>query len=262
MGHVISISNQKGGVGKTTSAVNLGACLAAAGFRTLLVDMDPQGNATSGVGVDPRSRPASTYDVLVGGTPLHDVVCATQVPRLSLAPSHVDLVGAEVELVGAPDRETRLKAALAPARARYDFVLIDCPPSLGLVTLNALAAADQVLVPVQCEYYALEGLGALTRTVELVRRQINPSLELLGIVLTMADRRNNLSRQVTDEVRAHFGDKVFEAVIPRNVTLAEAPSHGCPILLYNIASIGSQAYLALAREVVGRTRRPQLAYAV
>jgi chromosome partitioning protein len=261
MAQVISISNQKGGVGKTTSAVNLAASLAAAGHRTLLVDMDPQGNASSGVGVDPRSRPGSTYDVLVRGAPLADVICATEVPRLSLAPAHVDLVGAELELVGTPARETRLKAALVPVRGRYDFVLLDCPPSLGLITLNALAAADAVLVPVQCEYYALEGLGQLTRTVELVRRQINPALELLGIVLTMADRRNNLSQQVTAEVRSHFGDKVFSAVVPRNVTLAEAPSHGRPVLLYNIASSGAQAYLDLAREVVGRTRRPQLQYA-
>jgi len=261
MAHVISISNQKGGVGKTTSAVNLAASLATAGYRTLLVDMDPQGNATSGVGVDARARPGSTYDVLVRGTPLADVVCPTEVPRLSLAPAHVDLVGAELELVAGAARETRLKTALEPVRERYDYILLDCPPSLGLITLNALAAADAVLVPVQCEYYALEGLGQLTRTVDLVRRQINPDLELLGIVLTMSDRRNNLSQQVTAEVRSHFGDKVFTAVIPRNVTLAEAPSHGRPVLLYNIASSGAQAYLDLAREVVGRSRRPVLQYA-
>jgi chromosome partitioning protein len=261
MAQVISISNQKGGVGKTTSAVNLAASLAAAGHRTLLVDVDPQGNATSGVGIDPRARPGSMYDVLVRGEPLASVIRPTDVPRLALAPAHVDLVGAELELVAIPARETRLKAALAPVRARYDFVLIDCPPSLGLITLNALAAADAVLVPVQCEYYALEGLGQLTRTVDLVRRQINPALELLGIVLTMADRRNNLSQQVSAEVRAHFGEKVFGVVIPRNVTLAEAPSHGRPVLLYNIASCGAQAYLELAREVIGRSRRPQLQYA-
>ncbi len=261
MAHVISISNQKGGVGKTTSAVNLAASLATAGYRTLLVDMDPQGNASSGVGVDPRARPGSTYDVLVRGAALADVTCATEVPRLSLAPAHVDLVGAELELVGGAARETRLKAALEPIRGRYDYILVDCPPSLGLITLNALAAADAVLVPVQCEYYALEGLGQLTRTVDLVRRQINPDLELLGIVLTMSDRRNNLSQQVTAEVRSHFGDKVFTAVIPRNVTLAEAPSHGRPVLLYNIASSGAQAYLELAREIVGRARRPVLQYA-
>jgi chromosome partitioning protein len=261
MGHVISISNQKGGVGKTTSAVNLAASLATAGYRTLLVDMDPQGNATSGVGVDGRARARSVYDVLMRHADLADAVCPTQVANLFLAPSHVDLVGAEVELVGAPDREGRLKEALGPVRDDYDYVLVDCPPSLGLITLNALAAADAVLVPVQCEYYALEGLGQLTRTVDLVRRQINPGLELLGVLLTMADRRNNLSQQVTDEVRRHFGEKVFSAVIPRNVTLAEAPSHGRPVLLYNIASLGAQAYLSLAGEVVGRTRAPRFQYA-
>jgi chromosome partitioning protein len=261
MGTVISISNQKGGVGKTTTAVNLAASLAAAGYRILLIDMDPQGNASSGVGIDGRARPLSMYDVLMGRADLADVVCPTEMKHLFLAPSHVDLVGAEVELVTAAAREARLKAALPGVRDAYDYVLLDCPPSLGLVTLNALAAADQVLVPVQCEYYALEGLGQLTRTVDLVRRQINPALEVLGVLLTMADRRNNLSQQVSAEVRRHFGAKVFTAVIPRNVTLAEAPSHGRPILLYNIASLGAQAYLDLAREVVGRTRRPAYQYA-
>jgi len=199
--------------------------------------------------------------VLMQQADLGGVVCPTEMKQLSLAPSSVDLVGAEVELVTAPNREGRLKRALQAVRDDYDFVLVDCPPSLGLVTLNALAAADAVLVPVQCEYYALEGLGQLTRTVDLVRRQINPALELLGVLLTMADRRNNLSEQVSQEVRRHFGDKVFAAVVPRNVTLAEAPSHGRPVLLYNIASLGAQAYLDLAREVVGRTRRPQPQYA-
>jgi len=254
MGQIISVSNQKGGVGKTTSAVNVAASLAVAGYRTLLVDMDPQGNATSGVGVNGRACPHTIYDVLMNRADLMLVVCATEMERLSVAPSHVDLVGAEVELVGESGRELRLKEALAQVKDSYDYIFLDCPPSLGIVTLNALTAADAVLVPVQCEYYALEGLGQLTRTLDLVRRSLNPDLDVLGILMTMADRRNNLCRQVIDEVRNHFGPKVFDAVIPRNIALAEAPSHGRPILLYNIASSGAQAYLALAEEIVSRTR--------
>ena len=253
MGHVISVSNQKGGVGKTTSAVNLAASLAVAGYRTLLIDMDPQGNATSGVGVNARECKHTVYDVVMGRVGLQAAAHPTEVERLWVAPSHVDLVGAEVELVGEAGRELRLKDAIAQTRDQYDYILLDCPPSLGIVTLNALTAADAVLVPVQCEYYALEGLGQLTRTVELVRRQLNPKLELLGVLLTMADRRNNLCRQVISEVRRHFGDIVFESVIPRNIALAEAPSHGRPIMLYNIASSGAQSYLGLAEEVLART---------
>ncbi|MBI5137366.1 MAG: ParA family protein [Nitrospirae bacterium] len=262
MGHVISVSNQKGGVGKTTSAVNLAASLAVAGYRTLLIDMDPQGNATSGVGVNARACRHTVYDVLMRGADLDLVACATEMERLAVAPSHVDLVGAEVELVNEAGRELRLKEAIGRVRDRYDYILLDCPPSLGIVTLNALTAADSVVVPVQCEYYALEGLGQLTKTIDLVRRHLNPQLALLGVLLTMADRRNNLCRQVMTEVRRHFGAKVFEAVIPRNITLAEAPSHGRPILLYNIASNGAQAYLALAGEIVARTgARPALSHA-
>ncbi len=261
MAHVISVSNQKGGVGKTTSAVNLSASFAVAGYRTLLIDMDPQGNATSGVGVDARSCDHTVYDVLMRQAELGLVTHATEVERLFVAPSHVDLVGAEVELVSETGREHRLKEAIKQVRDQYDYILLDCPPSLGIVTLNALTAADAILVPVQCEYYALEGLGQLTRTIELVRRQLNPRLELLGVLLTMADRRNNLCRQVIAEVRRHFGDKVFDAVIPRNITLAEAPSHGRPILLYNIASSGAQAYLSLAEEILTRTGTPEVNYA-
>ncbi|MDH4229498.1 MAG: AAA family ATPase [Nitrospirota bacterium] len=256
MGHIISVSNQKGGVGKTTSAINIAASLAVAGYRTLLVDMDPQGNATSGVGVDARARTHTVYDVLVRGCDFDAVVCPTELERLSVAPSHVDLVGAEVELVTVSGREQRLKQALGQIRSRYDYIFLDCPPSLGLITLNALTAADAVLVPVQCEYFALEGLGQLARTIELVRRQLNPTLDIAGVLLTMTDRRNNLSRQVTDEVRRHFGAKVFETTIPRNITLAEAPSHGRPVLLYNVTSIGAQAYLELAQELVARTTAP------
>ncbi len=256
MGHVISISNQKGGVGKTTSAVNLAASLAVAGCRTLLIDMDPQGNATSGVGVDGRTQRQTVYDVLMGHAKIDAVICQTEVEKLFVAPSHVDLVGAEMELVHAEGREMRLKEALLQVRDQYDYIFLDCPPSLGIGTLNALTAADAVLVPVQCEYYALEGLGQLTRTLDLVRRKLNPQLNLMGILLTMADARNNLSRQVSDEVRGHFGDTVFNTVIPRNITLAEAPSHGRPALLYNISSIGAQAYLKVAEELITRFRRP------
>jgi chromosome partitioning protein len=249
MGRVYAVANQKGGVGKTTTSVNVAASVAVAEKRTLLIDIDPQGNASSGVGVAPREVTRGTYDVLLGQSRIDDVLRETPLPSLDLVPASPDLVGAEIELIEHAQRDLMLKSALEKVRRRYDYVFIDCPPSLGLLTLNALCAADAVLVPMQCEYYALEGLGQLAATIERVRATRNPRLAIEGVLLTMYDPRNNLAKQVADEVRKHF--KVFETIIPRNVRLSEAPSFGKPALLYDVASKGAQGYLSFASELMG-----------
>jgi chromosome partitioning protein len=256
MAHVIAIANQKGGVGKTTTAINLGASLAVAEKRTLVLDIDPQGNATSGLGVESHSSHPTIYNVLIGQNELREaVVPDVHFPFLSVVPSTRDLVGAEIELVSALSRETILRKALEPLRDEYDYILMDCPPSLGLLTINTLTAADSVLIPIQCEFYALEGLSQLLNTVRLVQRGLNPTLDVEGVLLTMFDKRLNLSRQVSEEAREYFGPKVYRSAIPRNVRLAEAPSFGQPIVLYDVLSSGAQAYLSLAHEVIDRRTR-------
>ena len=263
---VLSVSNQKGGVGKTTTAINLGTALAAVGEKVLIVDLDPQGNASTGLGIPRGQRKVTVYDVIVHGASLADAAVATALPGLDLAPSDPNLSGIEMELASAQRRSFRLRDAIAGLRARaegegYSYVLIDCPPSLNLLTVNAMAAADAVLVPLQCEFFALEGLTQLMRTVELVRGSLNPRLEIQGVVLTMYDRRNRLSEQVASDVRSHFGEKVYKTMIPRNVRVSEAPSFGQPVLVYDLNCLGSQAYLSLAREVVGRERHRRVAAA-
>lgn len=252
MARVIAVSNQKGGVGKTTTAINIAACLAAGEKKVLVIDLDPQANAGSGLGIYPDDFEVSLYNVLVDEIPLQNAILHTELKYLDLAPSVQDLVGAEVELVSAIGREVRLKEAIAPIKGDYDYIVIDCPPALGILTVNALTAADSVLIPLQCEYYAMEGLSQLLKTISLIKKRLNPELEREGILLTMYDRRNNLSHQVEQDIRAHFGTEVFEVVIPRNVKLSEAPSHGKPVILYDINSAGATAYMEAARVLIRR----------
>lgn len=248
---VIAIANQKGGVGKTTTSVNLSACLSSLEKKVLLVDIDPQGNATSGFGIDKSKIKKSMYDILVNNVPVENVIMRTDIENLKIIPATIQLAGAEIELVSVMSRETKLKRMIDKIKYDYDYVIIDCPPSLGLLTINSLTAASSVLVPIQCEFYALEGLSQLMNTVALVQKNLNPILELEGVVLTMFDSRTNLSIQVVDEVKNHFSHKVYRTMIPRNVRLSEAPSHGQPIILYDPKSKGSEMYLELAKEVIG-----------
>lgn len=250
MGTTIAIINQKGGVGKTTTAINLGASLALAGKDILIIDTDPQGNSTSGLGIDRNELNSSLYDAYAERCPAEETLLKTSVEHLDILPSSVDLLGIEIELAGKEGRESLLSRIIAPLKTRYQYILIDCPPSLGILSLNALVAADSVIVPVQCEYYSLEGLGMLTKTLQRVTNSFNPYLDLKGILLTMFDTRNSLSHQVSAEVRKHFGEKVFTTIIPRNVALGEAPSYGKPAILYDARSIGAQSYLSLAKEIL------------
>ncbi|MBI4651842.1 ParA family protein [Candidatus Desantisbacteria bacterium] len=255
MGKVIAIANQKGGVGKTTTAVSLAACLAAAEKKTLLIDIDPQGNATSGIGIDKNNLKYTVYDVLINGKTILEAKKYTELNLLEIVPANIHLTGAEVELVNMLSRETRLKEALDREKDKYNYIIIDSPPSLGLLTINTLVAADSVLIPVQCEYYALEGLGQLINTINLVKERLNHNLEIEGALLTMHDTRINLATQVTNEIQNYFQDKVFKSIIPRNVSLSEAPSFGKPIIFYAIKSKGSQAYLDLTKEIISKNEK-------
>ncbi len=255
MGKIIAIANQKGGVGKTTTAFNLGSCLALGGKKVLLVDADPQANATSGMGVDPEQAPATIYDCLVDSYPAADAVIKTQIEGCDMLCSGIDLVGAEVELMNRPDRERELSRVLAPVRDAYDYVLVDCSPSLGVITVNALTAADSVIIPVQAEYFALEGISQLLNTIRIIKARLKPTLEIEGFLLTMYDARLRLANQIFEELKGHFGDMVFRTVIPRNIKLSESPSHGIPVILYDPDSRGAIAYTQLAKELNTRQRR-------